>query len=143
MKITQLSVFLENKPGRLQHILQVLADKGINILTLTIAEVTDFGILRLILDKPEEAFLALRSEQITCTRTDVMAVVIEDQPGALFQLIEAFTRRQINIEYMYAFLGRHGSRPTMVFRFEDLALAQEALQQEGYTLLPRAEIQGA
>lgn len=143
MKITQLSVFLENKPGRLQHILQALAAQGINIVALTIAELTDFGILRLVVDRPEEAFQALRAEEITCTKTEVMAVVIEDQPGALFRLIEAFTRCQINIEYMYAFLGGQGSRPTMVFRFENLAQAQEALQQEGYTLLPRAEVQGA
>jgi len=79
MILTPLSIFLENKPGRLQHILQVLADNTINIQTLTIAEVNDFGILRLLVDKPEEAFTALRKEQITCSKTDVLAVVIEDQ----------------------------------------------------------------
>ena len=141
MKLTQLSVFIENKPGRLQHILKALAEKGINILTLTIAELSDFGILRLIVDKPEEAFTTLRQEQVTCSKTEVLAVVIEDVPGALHRLIDAFSGRQINIEYMYTFTGRHESKPIMIFRFENLAAATDALQQEGYTIMPRAEIQ--
>jgi len=141
MILTQLSIFLENKPGRLQHILQVLADNTINIQTLTIAEVNDFGILRLLVDKPEEAFAALRKEQITCSKTDVLAVVIEDRPGALHHLIDAFSRHQINIEYVYAFMGRHESKPVMIFRFDNLATAMDALQSEGYTLMPRAVIQ--
>jgi len=141
MILTQLSVFIENKPGRLQHILQVLADKAINIQTLTIAEVNDFGILRLLVDKPEEAFTALRHEQITCSKTEVLAVVIEDEPGALHRLINSFSRHQINIEYVYAFMGHRDSKPIMIFRFEDLKAAADALKEEGYTILPRAEIQ--
>jgi hypothetical protein len=141
MKITQLSVFLENKPGRLEHILQVLADHAINIETLTIAEVKDFGILRLIVDRPVTAFTALRSAQITCNRTEVLAVAVDIRPGSLLKLLDAFSRRQINIEYMYAFSGRKETQPIMIFRFEDVVVALKALEEEGYTLVPRAEVQ--
>ena len=103
MKITQLSVFAENRPGRLQEILGILAKANINIQTLTIAEVTDFGILRLIVDRPEEAYQALKAESVTCSRTDVLAIVVENKPGALFRLMEAFSKHQLNIEYMYAY----------------------------------------
>lgn len=141
MQITQLSVFLENKPGRLEHILQVLANHGINIETLTIAEVKDFGILRLIVDRPEAAFTALRGAQITCNRTEVLAVAVDIRPGSLLELLDAFSRRKINIEYMYAFSGRHETHPIMIFRFEDVAVARQALEEEGYSMVPRAEIQ--
>jgi hypothetical protein len=142
MNITQLSVFLENKPGRLQHVLKVLADRGINIRTLTIAEVSDFGILRMIVNKPDEAYAALKAEHVTCSRTDVLAVALEDTPGALHHLIDAFSRRQLNIEYMYAFTDRHGEHSIMIFRFDDAEAALKALGEEGYTVMKRSEIHG-
>ena len=142
MNITQLSVFLENKPGRLQHILKVLADRAINIQTLTIAEVSDFGILRMIVNKPEEAYAALKAEHVTCSRTDVLAVALEDTPGALHRLVDAFSKRSLNIEYMYAYTDRHGEHSIMIFRFDDIEAAKKALQEEGYTILRRSDIHG-
>ena len=143
MNITQLSVFLENKPGRLQHVLKVLADRAINIRTLTIAEVSDFGILRLIVNRPDEAYAALKAEHVTCSRTDVLAVALEDTPGALYRLVDAFSKRQINIEYMYAFTDRHDAHSIMIFRFENIDTARTALQEEDYTILKRVDIHGA
>lgn len=140
MNITQLSVFLENKPGRLQHILKVLADRAINIQTLTIAEVSDFGILRMIVNKPDGAYAALKAEHVTCSRTDVLAVALEDTPGALHRLVEAFSKRGLNIEYMYAYTDRHGEHSIMIFRFDDIEAAKRALQEEGYTVLRRNDI---
>jgi hypothetical protein len=142
MNITQLSVFLENKPGRLQHVLKVLADRAINIRTLTIAEVSDFGILRMIVNKPEDAYAALKAEHVTCSRTDVLAVALEDTPGALYRLIDAFSRRHLNIEYMYAFTDRHEAHSIMIFRFDDVESAKRALAEEGYTIMKRSEIHG-
>jgi hypothetical protein len=142
MNIIQISVFLENKPGRLQHILKVLADKKINIQTLTIAEVSDFGILRMIVNKPDEALAAFKAEHVTSSKTDVLAVAIDDKPGALLALIDSFSKRQINIEYMYAFTGRCGENPVMIFRFEDIELAKKALTEEGYTIMKSVEIHG-
>jgi len=140
MKITQLSVFLENKPGRLQQILSVLAGASINIQTLTIAEVTDFGILRLIVDRPDDAYQALKAQHITCSRTEVLGVVLDDSPGALYTLMEAFSKRQLNIEYMYAYANPGQASSIMIFRFEDLEKAQAALLEEGIQLVPRSEI---
>lgn len=141
MQLTQISVFLENRPGHLENILQVLGDEDINIETLTIAETADFGVLRLIVNRPEEAFQALRREGITCSKTEVLAVVIDIKPGSLLRLLEAFSRRQINIEYMYAFSGRHETHPIMIFRFEDLEAARTAIHEEGYTVIARKGIQ--
>lgn len=140
MNITQLSVFLENKPGRLQHILKVLSDRAINIQTLTIAEVSDFGILRIIVNRPDEAYAALKAEHVTCSRTDVLAVALEDTPGALHRLVEAFSTRSLNIEYMYAYTDRHGEHSVMIFRFDDIEAAKQALNEEGYTILRRGDI---
>jgi len=140
MNITQLSVFLENKPGRLQHILKVLADRAINIQTLTIAEVSDFGILRMIVNKPDEAYAALKAEHVTCSRTDVLAVALEDTPGALYRLVDTFSKRSLNIEYMYAYTDRHGEHSIMIFRFDDVEAAKRALQEEGYTVMRRSDI---
>jgi hypothetical protein len=142
MNIIQISVFLENKPGRLQHILQILADKKINIQTLTIAEVSDFGILRMIVNKPDDALAAFKAEHVTSSKTDVLAVAIDDKPGALLSLIDSFSKRHINIEYMYAFTGRCGENPVMIFRFEDIELAKKALTEEGYTIMKSVEIHG-
>jgi len=140
MKLTQLSVFLENKPGRLQQILRTLAGASINLQTLTIAEVTDFGILRLIVDRPEEAYQALKAEHVTCSRTEVLGVVLDDSPGALYKLMEAFSKRQLNIEYMYAYANSGQANSIMIFRFENLDAAQTALLEEGIQLVPRSEI---
>lgn len=143
MNITQISVFLENKPGRLQHVLKALADRDINLRTLTIAEVNDFGILRMIVNHPDEAYAALKAEHVTCSRTDVLAVALEDTPGALYRLIETFSRRQINIEYMYAFTDRHDAESIMIFRFDDTEAAKAALLEEHYTVMTREDIHGA
>jgi hypothetical protein len=92
-------------------------------------------------DRPEAAFAALRGGQITCNRTEVLAVAVDIGPGSLLKLLDAFSGRQINIEYMYAFSGRHETQPIMIFRFEDVLVARKALEEEGYTLVPRSEIQ--
>jgi hypothetical protein len=142
MNVIQISVFLENKPGRLQHVLKILADNKINIQTLTIAEVSDFGILRMIVNKPDEALAAFKADHVTSSKTDVLAVAIDDKPGALFALIDSFSKRQINIEYMYAFTGRCDENPVMIFRFEDIELAKKALTEEGYTIVKSVDIHG-
>ncbi|MBP1628126.1 MAG: acetolactate synthase small subunit [Holophagaceae bacterium] len=140
MKITQLSVFLENKPGRLQEILRILAGASINLQTLTIAEVTDFGILRLIVDRPDDAYQALKAEHVTCSRTEVLAVALDDSPGALYRLMEAFSKRELNVEYMYAYANPAQASSIMIFRFDNLDAAQTALLEEGIQLVPRSEI---
>jgi hypothetical protein len=135
VNIPQLSVFLENRPGHLRKVLAVLADHGVNIKFFTIAEVKDFGILRMIVDKPREAHAALKGAHFVCSLADVLAVALDDAPGSLLRLIDEFSKRDINIEYMYAFTDRHGQHSIIIFRFEDPEAATRALDEGGYKIL--------
>ena len=142
MNVTQLSLFLENKPGRLQSALKVLAGKNINIRTLTIAEVSDFGIVRIIVTLPDEAVRALRENHFTCSTTDVLAIELDDEPGSLERALDIFGRHGLNIEYMYAFTEKRGDKAVMIFRFEDIEQAKKALKEEGYQIVKKIDIIG-
>lgn len=142
MNVKQLSIFLENKPGHLQNALKVLADNGFNIRTLTIAEASDFGIVRMILKDAEKAHETLKKNHITSSLTDVLAIEIEDKSGSLFKALETFRKKNLNIEYMYAFTEKRGSNAVMIFRFEDIEAAKKALVQEGYNIVKGIEIIG-
>jgi len=142
MNVTQLSVFVENRPGHLQTVLGILAKENINIKTLTIAETSDFGILRLIVNDPESGAKALRANSITCSTTDVLALELEDKPGSLYKAIETFARRNLNIEYMYAFTERRGQMAVMIFRFENIEAAKKALVEEGYNIVSKIDLIG-
>jgi len=142
MNVTQVSVFIENKPGHLQSVLKILADADINIITLTIAETTDFGILRLIVNKPEKAAEVLKQSHITCSITDVLALEIDDKAGSLHKAIDTFSRRKLNIEYMYAFTEKRGDRAVMIFRFDNIEAAKKALQEEGYNIISKIDLIG-
>lgn len=142
MKVTQLSVFLENKPGHLQSALAILAQKGINITTLTIAETADFGILRMLADQPEQAQAVLKEGDFTASITEVLAIEITDSPGSLHQAIATFSRNNLNIEYMYAFTGKRGNQAVMIFRFDDIDKAADALQKEGYKIINHKDLLG-
>jgi hypothetical protein len=140
MEVTQLSVFLENKPGHLEQILKILADEGINILTLTIAETTDFGVLRMLVSDTDRAVKALRDHHFTCSETEVLVIGLEDRPGTLYRALRSFSRRGLNIEYMYAFNEKRDDLAIMIFRFEDPVQARAALAGEGYRTLTHEEI---
>ncbi|HDP80001.1 MAG TPA: ACT domain-containing protein [Spirochaetes bacterium] len=142
MNVTQLSLFLENKPGRLQSALKVLSEKNINIRTLTIAEVADFGIIRMIVNNPDEAARALRENHFTCSVNEVLAIELDDVPGALEKALESFGRHKLNIEYMYAFTEKRGDKAVMIFRFDDIELAKKALNEEGYRIVKKIDILG-
>ncbi|HOT43581.1 MAG TPA: ACT domain-containing protein [Spirochaetota bacterium] len=143
MNVTQLSVFMENKPGHLQNVLKTLADQNINIITLTIAETSDFGVLRMIVNDPEKAKKVLHDARITCSTTEVLAVELDDRPGSLFKAIDTFAKNNLNIEYMYAFTEKRGDKAVMIFRFDDIEAAKKAMAQEGYQLVKNIDIIGA
>ena len=142
MNVNQLSVFIENKPGSLQNVLKTLGENNINIITLTIAETSDFGILRMIVNKPEEAKTMLKENHFTCSTTDVLAIEIDDTPGSLFRAVETFAKNHLNIEYMYAFTEKRDDRAVMIFRFDDIEAAKKALTGEGYSILKKIDIIG-
>lgn len=143
MNVTQLSVFMENKPGHLQNVLKILADANINIATLTIAETSDFGILRMIVNDADRARAVLQEARITSSTTEVLAIELDDKPGSLFRAIDAFARNNLNIEYMYAFTQKRGDRAVMIFRFDDIEAAKRVLSQEGYQIVKNIDIIGA
>ena len=103
MKVQQVSVFLENKSGRLKEVAQILGDADINISAFTVADTSDFGVLRLIVDKPEEAFRILKEQNFSVRTTDVLLVNSSNKPGALSHLLNILSDEGIFIEYLYAF----------------------------------------
>lgn len=143
MKVTQLSLFMENKAGHLQNILKILADARINIATLTIAEINDFGILRIIVDNPEKAVQILKGAGVAVSVTEVLAVEIADEPGSLYKTVDVFSREKLNIEYMYAFTQKINGKAVMIFRFDDIGAARRAAENGGLKIVRNADIIGA
>ena len=140
MKVKQISIFLENKSGRLADVTRVLADNDINIRALSIADTNDFGILRLIVNTPEKAWKVLKEKGFTVSETEIIAVRIPDRPGGLAGILNILEKNQINIEYMYAFVGKSGTDAVVVIRIENIDRAIELLQKEGVSLLSGKEI---
>ena len=143
MKVEQLSIFLENKTGRLAEVTKALAGHNINIRALSLADTSDFGILRLIVDRTEEAKILLKETGFTVGRTHVVAVKVQDTPGGLHHVLTILAKHTINVEYMYAFVQRGGSHATMIFRFDRIEQAIEALMANNIPILDAGEINGA
>ena len=140
MFIKQLSVFVENKSGRLAEITAVLAGAGIDIRALSIADTTNFGILRLIVDKPDEAEAALKAAGLTVSLTNVIAIGIPDQPGGFAAAMKALSDAGVGIEYMYAFISRDEGRACVILRVENNDAAIRALRDGGIELLTSERI---
>ncbi len=135
MKVEQISIFLENKSGRLADVTGVLAKAGINIRALTLADTTDFGILRLIVNDTEKAKQVLKDNDFTVGKTEVIAVEVKDDPGGLATILDVIQREGINVEYMYAFLEKHEDKAIIIFRFDDLEKAIAVLKNAGIGIL--------
>jgi hypothetical protein len=131
MGIKQISVFLENTTGRLSEVTTVLAGAGINLRAISIADTADFGILRLIVDKNEEAVKALGDAGFTLRQTSVAAVEIDDVPGSLAKLMELFQKSQVNIEYLYASLEGKAGKAVVIFKLEDHEKGSKILKENG------------
>ncbi len=140
MLVEQLAVFLENKSGRLAEIAAILAAEKINIRALAVADTADFGILRLIVDRVEEAKVALKNNGFTVGKTGVVAVEVEDKVGGLAKVLGAIREAGLNVEYMYAFVNKSGENAVLIFRFEKMDEAIVALQKAGFTILAKEQI---
>ena len=140
MKITQLSVFLENKPGHMGAICRKLAQEGINLLTLSLADTHQFGILRLIVSEWQRAKDILREAGCVVSTTEVVATQISDRPGGLADILDILETANLNVEYMYAFTSREDGRAILVFRFDDPDAAVKVLQENGVGVLDSVEI---
>jgi len=126
----QISVFLENSSGRLAHVTRVLGDAGINIRALSIADISDFGILRLIVNDPDHAYKILKDAGFTVSETEVIAVRMPDSPGGLADVLDQISEENINIEYLYAFLGFAGGDALVIFKVEDIKKAREVFEKK-------------
>ena len=118
MKLTQISIFLENKKGRLHEVCALLGKNKINIRALTIAESEEFGILRIVVDKPEQAAKALKAAGFVANMTDIVAVEVDDRPGGLAGILNILSKSSVNVEYMYGFVEKKTDKAMLVFRFE-------------------------
>jgi len=130
MRIQQLSLFIENKPGTLNTVCQVLKKNDINISTLSLADTEQFGIMRLLIHDWENAKKVLEEAGFVANVTEVLALPVEDHPGGLAYLLEILNENNVNIEYMYAFSYGKGDKAIMVFRFENPDKALELLSEK-------------
>ncbi|VGO18440.1 ACT domain-containing protein [Pontiella sulfatireligans] len=140
MKLKQLSVFLENKPGRLRELCALLAENQINIITLSLADTEQFGILRLIVKDYDKAKTLLESNGFVAKLTEVIAVELDDQPGGLSEILSIEEASGISVEYMYAFVIKSGEKAVLLFRFDDMDKAVAALQQANLPILDSVEL---
>ncbi len=139
MFIKQLSVFVENREGRLEDVLAVLKDNGVNIVSLSLADTNEFGMLRLLVNKPGAAREALKKEGFSAKLTDVMAIKLSHRVGMLQELLEVICEAHINVEYMYA-LSTGTDDASIVLKTSDLALAEELLRKKGVEIVTPEEI---
>ena len=143
MSIKQISVFLENRPGKLCELTELLAAQQIDMRALSIAETTNFGIARIIVNDAYRAAQVLREGQFIAQFSDVLAFAVPDEPGGLHDLLAEFNEAQVNIEYMYAFLGGEKGRAYMIFRVTDTAASEKALLARGLKSLTLKEIENS
>ena len=135
MKVEQISIFIENKSGRLAEVTRVLGEAGVNIRALSLADTSDFGILRLIVDKTDPAKTALKEHGFTVNKTEVVAVEVPDRPLGLFGILQILDRAGVNVEYMYAFVERCGDNAVIIFRFDYPEEAISVLLENGVAVL--------
>jgi len=140
MLVKQISIFLENKSGRLAEVTKVLGDNGIDIRALSIADTTDFGVLRIIVNKPELAEKVLKENGFTVSATSVIAIAVEDKPGGLASALDVLKKESIGIEYLYAFVGKSGNEALVILKADNPIAAAAALTDSNVRVLTADEV---
>lgn len=140
MFVKQISVFLENKSGRLAEVTKLLGDNDIDISALSIADTTDFGILRLIVNKPDLALSILKENGFTVSGTEVIGIAVEDKPGGLAKVLDILYRYGIGIEYMYAFVGKLSNQALVILKLDRVEDAINVLKDNNIRILSSAEV---
>lgn len=141
MALKQLSVMVSNEKGELAKVTRILADAGINLKAMSIADTEHFGILRLIVSDTEKAMAALKAVGCLTRITEVVGVKISDRPGALAETLEILNRAEINLEYLYAFCARTEKHAYMVLRVPDTAIAEKTIEAAGMHLISDADVE--
>ena len=135
MQIEQISIFLENKSGRLEEVTAVLRDADINIRALALADTSDFGVLRLLVNDTAKTQNVLKEKGFTISKTEVAAVEVKDQPGGLHSILSVLQKGGVNVEYMYAFIQQSDGNAIMIFRFDDLETAVNLLRENNINVI--------
>lgn len=138
--VMQLTVFLENSPGRLAELTRALGSAGVNMRALMVADTAEFGVVRIICDRPETARKALEAAGFSVSTTDVIAVEVPDSPGGLADVLEAIGSAGTNVEYAYCFVEPGGNAAVDVFRVDDPEAAARALRGQGFRVLRPEEV---
>lgn len=140
MKVEQISVFLENRPGTLAEVTRILGEAGINIRALSLADTRDFGILRLIVNDKEKTKDILSRRGFTVRKTEVVAVVVPDRPGGLAEILRGLAEANVNVEYLYAFVQHSGKDAIIIFRFDETDRAIQVLSEKKVKILRGEEL---
>ena len=140
MLIKQVSVFVENKPAALEEVVSILGENNIDIYALSLADTTDFGILRLIVSAPDKTKEVLKEKGLIVKRTDVIAIVVEDKPGGLVHTLDVMKKSNINIEYIYAFIGKNEKGATVVMKVNNPDEAVKILKDTDVEILTTDEL---
>jgi hypothetical protein len=138
---SQVTVFVENKPGRISKVTRVLADKGINIRAITISDMGEYGLINVVTNDPDRAESVLREEGLTVSRKYVIGVLMEDVPGALADVAEFLHKKEINIANAYGFILKEGARAVLIIEVEDFAHAERVLKKGGFHTLSKEELE--
>jgi hypothetical protein len=139
--IKQISLFVENKPGRMAKVSKTLSDAGVNIRALTVAEAGDFGVIRMVVDDPEKGYQVLHDNGFTVSETEVLAVEMKDIPGGLYEIVNTLGESNVNVDYAYAFVTTKAERALLIIRVDNLEKAREVLTSAGVKLATKDEIQ--
>ena len=140
MFVEQISIFVENKEGRLAEVTAIMRDAGVNIRALSLADTTDFGVLRLIVNDVDKAESALKKEGFTVGKTKVLAVEVEDEPGGLNRILDPLWQEEVNVEYMYACANPRHDHAIMIFRFDDPQKALDIFTKKNIRVIGPEEI---
>lgn len=136
----QISVFVENKPGRIERVAEVMAKSNVNIRAITVMGTYEYGVMKLLVDKPDVALEALRAQGISANKREILAVLMDDQPGGLYRVAKIFGQRKINIEDAYGFVIEDKKRAVLVVDVEKIKEAEKILKEEGLITLSDEEI---
>lgn len=142
MKVEQISIFIENKSGRLAEVAKTLGEADVNIRALSLADTSDFGILRLIVNNNETASAVLKEKGFTVSKTEVVAVEVPDCPGGLAKILQTLDGAAINVEYMYAFVERSAGNAVIIFRFDETDNAIKVLTKAEFNVLDGQKLSG-
>jgi hypothetical protein len=140
-EIKQISLFVENKPGRTAKVAKTLSDAGVNIRAMTIAEAGDFGVIRMVVNDPEKGYKVLRESGFTVSMTDVLAVEMKDSPGGLYEIVNTLGLNNINVDYAYAFVTAKAQRAMLILRVDDISAARKVLGDKGLKIATKEEVQ--